>query len=91
MAIIANFKVSGCTVDKYEAVLRELDAIGVGAAPKGQLFHVCYGSHDNLQVVDVFDSAASLDSFGKSLGPILAKHGITAVPEVNDVYKIMKD
>ena len=68
MAIIANFKVSGCTVDKYEAVLRELDAIGVGAAPKGQLYHVCYGSHDNLQVVDVFDSVASLDSFGKAWG-----------------------
>jgi len=90
MAIIANFTVSGCTVDKYEAVLRELDAIGVGAAPKGQLYHVCYGSHDNLQVVEVFDSMGAFDSFGKALGPILAKHGITAVPEVNDVYKIMK-
>jgi hypothetical protein len=89
MAIIVKFSVSGCTVDKYEAVLRELDAIGVTASPPGQLFHVAYGTRDNVQVIDVFDAPQSLENFGKSLGPILAKYGIAATSEVSEVFNIL--
>ena len=66
-----------------------LEAAGAGA-PHGQLYHVSYGSRDNLQVIDVFDSSESFESFGRTLAPILEEMGITAVPEVHDAYKIMK-
>jgi hypothetical protein len=87
MAIVVKFSVSGSTVDKYETVLRRLEAAGA-LAPPGQLLHVSYGSRDNLQVIDVFDSQQSLDAFGKTLVPILSELGIKAQPEVHEAYKI---
>ena len=88
MAILVKFSVSGASVEKYEAVLRRLEAAGAGTPP-GQLYHVSYGSRENLQVIDVFDSQQSLDAFGKTLLPILGEMGITAQPEIQEVYKIM--
>lgn len=66
MAILVKFSVSGATVEKYEEVLRRLEAAGAGTPP-GQLYYVSYGSRENLQVIDVFDSQQSLDAFGKTL------------------------
>ena len=89
MAILVKFTVSGATVEKYEAVRRRLEAAGAGTPP-GQLYHVSYGSRDNLQVIDVFDSQQSFEALGKMLVPILNEIGITAQPEVQEVYKIVK-
>lgn len=87
MAILVKFSVSNSPVEKYEEVLRRLEAVGA-VAPAGQLFHVTYGPRDDLQVIDVFDSAESLDNFAKTLVPILDELGIKAVPEVHEAYKI---
>ncbi len=88
MAILVKFSVSNDPAEKYEEVLRRLEAAGA-VLPAGQLFHVAYGSRDNLQVIDVFDSPESLDNFGKTLGPILGELGITTEPpDVQEVYKI---
>jgi hypothetical protein len=87
MAIIVKFSVSNSSAEKYEEVLRRLETAGA-VAPRGQLFHVTYGSRDNLQVINVYDSPDSFESFGKILVPILRELGITAVPEVHEVYKI---
>ena len=88
MAIVVKFSVSGMPVEKYEAVLRRLEASGAGSPP-GRLHHVSYGSRDNLQVIDVFDSQDSLDSFGKTLLPILGQMGIEAQPEIQEAYKVI--
>ena len=72
----------------YDKVLRRLEAAG-SLIPPGQIYHVSYGSRDNLQVINVYDSQQSLDAFGKTLLPALAEMGITAQPEVQEVYKIM--
>ena len=87
MAIVVKFSVSNSSVEKYEEVLRRLEAAGA-VAPRGQLFHVTYGSRDNLQVINVYDSPASFENFGETLVPILQELGITAVPEVQEAYKI---
>jgi hypothetical protein len=87
VAILVKFSVSGA--EKYEEVLRRLEKAG-GAIPPGQLYHVSYGSRENLQVIDVFDSQESLDAFGKTLLPIIGEMEITALPEIHEVYKIMK-
>lgn len=86
MAIVVKFSVSGGSVEKYEAVLRELEATG-SLLPPGQLFHVSYGSRDNLQVINVYDSMQSFENFGKTLVPILDKLGIKSQPDVSEVYK----
>lgn len=86
-AIIAKFSVSNATVEKLEEVYRRLDAAGT-LAPAGMLYHVAFGARDNIQVIDIFDSPQSLDRFGKTLGPILTELGITAQPDVQNIYKI---
>ena len=89
MAIVVKFSVSGMSLEKYETVLSRLEAAGAGA-PAGRLYHVSYGSRDNVQVIDVFDSPQSLETFGKILVPILEQMGIKAQPDVNDAFKIIK-
>ncbi len=89
MAIVVKFAVTGMSVDKYEMALRRLEASGAGAPP-GRLHHVSYGSGDNLQVIDVFDSPQSLEAFGRTLQPILKELGIVAQPDVQEVYKVIR-
>ena len=89
MAIVVKFSVSGMSAERYETMLSKLAEAGAGAPP-GRLHHVSYGSRDNLQVIDVFDSPQSLERFGKTLAPILEKMGIKALPEVHDAYKIIR-
>ena len=89
MAIVVQFEVSGMSSDKYEEVLRRLEAVGAGAPP-GRLYHVSYGAPDNLQVTDVFDSPQSLEAFGRTLEPILREVGIGAVPRVQPAHRIIK-
>jgi len=89
MAIVVKFSVSGMSAEKYEQVLSRLEAAGAGAPP-GRLYHVAYGQRENVQVIDVFDSPQSLESFGKTLVPILEQMGIKAQPDVHDAFKIIK-
>jgi hypothetical protein len=89
MAIVVKFAVTGMPVDKYDTVLRRLEAAGAGAPP-GRLHHVSYGSRENLQVIDVFDSKESLEGFGKVLLPILEELGIKAQPQIEEAYRIIK-
>jgi hypothetical protein len=88
MAIIAKFDVKGATAAKYDEVIRRLTAIGQ-RVPDGQLYHVCYGDAQRLQVIDVFESQAKLDAFGAKLGPILQELGIEATAEVAPVHNII--
>jgi hypothetical protein len=89
MAIVVRFEVSGMSSDKYEEVHRRLDAAGQGS-PAGRLYHASYGSPDNLQVIDVWESPESLAAFGGSLQPILGELGIDAVPRVEPAYRIIE-
>jgi hypothetical protein len=89
MAIVVKFSVSGMSFEKYETVLSRLEAAGAGAPP-GRLYHVSYGTRENVQVIDVFESRQSLESFGKTLVPILEQMGIKAQPDVHDAFKIIK-
>jgi hypothetical protein len=89
MAILAMFEVDGATSSKYDEVIRRLTKIGL-RVPDGQLYHVCYGDKQRLQVIDVFESQAKLDAFGAKLMPILQEMGIKAKPTVFEVYNIIE-
>ena len=89
MAIVAMFEVEGATSAKYDEVIRRLTEIGQ-KVPDGQLYHVCYGDTQRLQVIDVFESPAKLEAFGAKLMPILKDLGIEAKPTVFEVYNIIE-
>ena len=89
MAIIAMFEVNGSTAAKYDEVVRRLTKIGL-RVPDGQMYHVCYGDRQNLQVINVYESQAKLDAFGAKLMPILKDMGIEAKATVLEVYNIIE-
>jgi hypothetical protein len=70
MALIIHFTPKGMNETKYAEILRRLDAAGAGA-PAGRLYHVCYGPKDALRVIDLYDTPANFEAFGKVLVPIL--------------------
>lgn len=89
MPIVVQFAVDGMSAEQYEAVLQRLETAGAGAPP-GRLHHLSYGSPDNLQVIDVYDSPQSFEAFGGTLQPILQEMGIVVRPDINEVYKIIR-
>jgi hypothetical protein len=89
MAIMAMFEVDGATSSKYDEVIHRLTEIGE-RAPDGQMYHICYGNRQRLQVIDVFESQAKLDAFGAKLMPLLQELGIQAKATVFEVYNIIE-
>jgi hypothetical protein len=89
VAIIAMFEVNGATSSKYDEVIRRLTEIGL-RVPDGQMYHICYGNKERLQVIDIFESQAKLDAFGAKLMPILQEMGIEAKPTIFEVYNIIE-
>ncbi len=79
----------GATAAVYDEVIRRLTEMGL-RVPDGQLYHVCYGERNRLQVIDVFESREQLDAFGAALMPILAEMGISATAQVEEVYAIIE-
>jgi len=87
MAILAMFEVKGASAAKYDEVIRRLTEIGL-KVPDGQMYHICYGDKQSLQVIDVFESRAKLDAFGAQLMPILQEMNIQAKPTVFEIYNV---
>ncbi len=89
MAICMYFPAEGMSADKYDELIRRLDAAGAGA-PSGRSYHVSFRMGDGLQVVDVWDSQESFDSFGQTLMPLLSDLGINpGEPAVGEVHNII--
>ena len=89
MAIVVMFEVKGATAAKYDEVLRRLTDMGQ-RVPDGQMYHICYGDTERLQVINVFESQAKLDAFGAKLAPILQEMEIEAKPTVFEVYNVIE-
>lgn len=87
MAILAMFEVKGASAAKYDDVIRRLTEIGL-KVPDGQMYHICYGDKQSLQVINVFESQAKLDAFGAKLMPILQEVNIQAKPTVFEIYNV---
>ena len=86
MALIVSFKLTSFTTEKYDEVIKRLEAAGAGA-PAGRLYHICFGSGDNLQVTDVWESQASFEAFGQTLMPILQGLEIDpGQPEIHEIH-----
>ena len=89
MALCIYFPVEGMTPDKYDEIVRRLEAAGAGAPP-GRSYHVSFAMGDGLQVVDVWDSQKSFDAFGETLMPILSELGVDpGQPAIGEVHNII--
>ena len=89
MPIAVRFTPKSMSNAKYDECIRRLEQAGAGA-PKGRLYHVCYGTGDELRVVDVWESSESFDTFGQTLMPILQELGIDpGQPEISEVHNII--
>jgi hypothetical protein len=83
------FEVNGADSSKYDEVIRRLTEIGQ-RVPDGQMYHICYGDRQRLQVINVYESQAKLDAFGAKLMPILQEMGIEAKATVDEIYNIIE-
>jgi hypothetical protein len=75
MALAIYFHPDSMSTDKYDEVMRKLDAAGAGS-PKGRTHHSAFGPAEKLMVYDVWDSQEDFDAFGATLMPILAELGV---------------
>ena len=90
MALGFYFMHGGFTPDKYNQVIKQLDAAGAGA-PKGRTLHVALESNGEVQVFDIWESQETFEAFGATLLPILAGHGVELkAPMVARVHNVIK-
>ena len=89
--IITVFNLSTMDTRKYNQVIRDLEAAGQGK-PKGRLHHVAARQEDgSIIVTDIWETAALLEEFGKTLIPVLQKAGVTPVePKVYPVHNVIE-
>jgi hypothetical protein len=89
MSMVMRFAPQGMTAEKYDEVIKKLEAAGAGS-PKGRLYHVCFGDKNNLRVSDVWDSMENFEAFGQILMPILQEQGIDpGQPDIIEVHNII--
>ena len=89
MALGIYFSPEKMTTDKYDEVIRRLEAAGAGRPP-GRLHHSCFGPADHLMVYDIWESQETFDAFGATLMPILAEVGVDpGTPDVMPVHNII--
>ena len=90
MSIVVRFNPKDVTRQKYDEVIRRLEAAGEWPHPPGLEFHVLYGSEGSLRVSEIWDSPESLEDFQKT-GPIMSEVGIemASEPEIFEVHNIV--
>jgi hypothetical protein len=79
MALGIYFAHIGFTAEKYEEVLKRLDAAGAGA-PDGRTSHVALESEGAVNVFDIWESQEQFEAFGATLVPILTDLGVELAP-----------
>lgn len=90
MAFVVRFSGLGMTAEKYDEIIRRLDAAGAGS-PSGRDYHVCFGDKSNLNVSDIWNSTAEFEAFGATLMPILYELGVDpGQPAVIEVHNVIK-
>ncbi|HEY3671166.1 MAG TPA: hypothetical protein VGN51_09530 [Acidimicrobiia bacterium] len=84
MAIGQILRFSGTSIDKYDAVQKELGWMDDGTgAPEGLIAHSAGSTEDGFCVVDQWQSAAAWDTFfSERLMPAFQKVGDMPQPDV---------
>jgi hypothetical protein len=85
LGVVIMVDLSGMTSANYRECLSRLEAAGA-THPSGRFYHCAYGSPDNLQVIDFWDSPESFEAFGATLVPILQELGVSATPNIQKIH-----
>jgi hypothetical protein len=89
MPLAVVFDLPGVTGAQYDALMRALDARGVGA-PDGRLWHLASCAGEGWLVVDVWESAEQLARFAPVLAATCRAAGIAvAPPRVYPVHNML--
>ena len=76
--VLVNFEIPNFTPDQYDKVWDELRRTG-HESPQGLITHAGAQSDRAFVVFDVWESEEAFREFGKTLMPLLTKHGVTQV------------
>jgi hypothetical protein len=89
MALGIYISPASMTAAQYDEIFARLDAAGAGH-PKGRLYHSCFGTGDELQIFDIWESQEDFDKFGVALMPILSELGLDpGRPTVEPVHNLI--
>jgi hypothetical protein len=89
MAVAVMFTPSSMNASQYDQIIRQLEQAGA-SSQKDRLYHVCFGSGNHMQVMDIWTSAEAFEQFGATLMPILQRLGIDpGQPAVSSVHNII--
>jgi hypothetical protein len=89
MPFVVRFVPKNMSSQKYDEVIKRLDAAGAGS-PQGRIFHVAFGSPDELRVSDIWDTQENFERFGQALMPILQDVGVDpGTPELIETHNII--
>jgi hypothetical protein len=89
MGILVRYHPTNVTPETYDKVNKQITESG-DWPPDGFVYHVCFGSHDDLKVSEIWDSREQFEASAPQRMPILEAAGIefAGEPEVLDVYNI---
>ena len=90
MSIVVRYKPTSLTAEQYDESMRRLEQVG-DFPPDGFEYHMCFGSDDNLHVIEIWGSREQLQSFGERLLPLLDMGiELSGEPEIFEVHNIIK-
>jgi len=88
MAICVYFVPVSMNAGQYQQAV-ELIAEAGQAAPPGRMYHVCFGTGDKLQVVDVWRSKPEWDDFSRFVEQATKEVGVEVasvnIEQVHDI------
>jgi len=89
MAICVHIVPVSMNAGQYEQAVKIVDD-GAGAAPAGRLYHVCFGTGDKLQIIDVWRSQAEWDDFSQFVAKASEQLGVEiASIDIEPVHNII--
>jgi hypothetical protein len=84
VGVVLDFK--GASIDQYEQIQRELNAIPGGPMPdlaKGGIFHWVTQTDDGFKAVDVWETREDFENFVRNtIAPTAQKIGLPNQPEI---------
>jgi hypothetical protein len=51
---------------------------------------VCWGTSENVNVSDIWESQEAFEKFAQTLGPIMEDLGVTGTPEFIEIHNIIE-
>jgi hypothetical protein len=91
MHVLMTLEVPGGTTAQYDRTNADLGIADDGDLPPGLVVHTCAVTDDGIVIVDVWDSADSLEDFARDrLSAALGEAGLgTATPRISAVHNLL--